>query len=248
MLTTFAAIAAVGLAFVIGSFLLGQLDGGDSGDDVGGDGGDAHGDAHGDGDAGDGHDHSHDHHHGHGTAGDPHAHHHAPSPLPLFSPTALAALLIGTGLGGAAGIEWLGLGDLLAWAAALPAGIGGWVGMAALSRAIVSLGGGGRSVNRRAFVGEEAEVTVTIPAAGLGEIVFTSQGERHSGPARDESARTWPLGSRVMVQRVDDEGIFVVGAPLDEVLESGSAGVEPESDPDEVRRRREAAAREEGAR
>ena len=220
-MTPFILAAVVGITWVLGSFVLGQL--GADGDGDGGHGGgsdghaasgpaDAHGDVHGDADGdahGDaehgGHDHTHPHH---GFLAD----------LPLFTPTAFAFLLIGFGLAGTTGVEWLGLAGGSLWALALLSGTLGWGAAAKGMQVLQRLGDGGRSVVAARFRGEEAAVLVGVPDGGRGEISFESQGEFHAGPARAAPGESYRPGDRVTIVGLDPDGCFVVGPTLAALL------------------------------
>jgi membrane protein implicated in regulation of membrane protease activity len=130
--------------------------------------------------------------------------------LDLFSPTAIAAYI--TGFGSAGLLLMHGLGVESPWVhVPLSIGAAGAFGASVLwGLARVRHHTEGNSKASLAdLVGTEVEVTVTIPAGGLGEVAFESGGSRLTQTARAEGAQTFKQGTTVQVAQVTEEGLLV---------------------------------------
>lgn len=66
-------------------------------------------------------------------------------------------------------------------------------------------------------IGHLAEVTVAIPADGLGEVVYVQGGTRLSSPASSENNESIEQGSMVEVRKVVDGTFFVARARKKEI-------------------------------
>ena len=218
----FAGIGLFGFLFVVLSFILGEF--GHMGDlghvdaggvDVG------HVDVAHDF-AGDGADHDGGHagaDHDAGHAGD--ADGDAPGP---FSTRVLSIFLTTFGLVSAAGKA---LGYQTTTSAAL-----GVVGGYALGWCIYKFTrllwaqGGSSQIHMRDLEGTVAEVTVAIPAGGIGQVACMLNDQRTHQIARCEADAEIPLGALVRITRTTPEGVFVEPAPA-----------APGESPDELRER-----------
>lgn len=58
------------------------------------------------------------------------------------------------------------------------------------------------TVRQIELVGTEAQVTITIPVDGLGEISFTAFGKKINAPARIEEHKPIPSGSVVVIDKI----------------------------------------------
>jgi hypothetical protein len=59
------------------------------------------------------------------------------------------------------------------------------------------------------MVGETAEVTVAIPATGIGEIAYVAMGSRNLSPAQTDGGEEIPRFSNVRITRVSGNIFFV---------------------------------------
>ena len=83
--------------------------------------------------------------------------------------------------------------------------------------------GRGRTLRHEPIAGMIGTLSAAIREQGVGEVVFSSNGVRHSIPARSErETDALPVGAEVMIVRWDDEGIARV-RPLEEIFEQSSA-------------------------
>jgi membrane protein implicated in regulation of membrane protease activity len=202
----FIAFAVLGCGYVVVSAFLGHL--GDFGHSGGDDSGGAHGDGHqADGGAEGGH-HAHAeavHGHyglesaGHGsasadTAGAASFH------FPFFSPLAVATLLAALGGYGLIAQHGFGASDAASILAAIPLAL---VTAYAVTYAGWKLAAGSRGssvIRLEQLRGAAAEVTVPIPAGGVGEAAaLLAGGHRFTAPAREAEGREVPRGTAVTV-------------------------------------------------
>ncbi len=139
----------------------------------------------------------------------------APHGLPLFNLTSLLAFLTWFGAAG-----WL-LNRLTAWpvpvilsVAVLIGGVGSAV-VAAFLRLVLA---GERTMDPAAYrlEGTIARVTVSIPAGGIGEIVFSKAGTRRGEAARSLGGGPVPRGTEVVV--VGYEGGVATVQPWSEFI------------------------------
>lgn len=182
----------VGLGWSVVNFLLGQAAGSD------------HGTVHTGGTFGAG-DASHD---GFGDAAGDHGG--EGLSLPLFSPTAIAGYLTGFGATGYGLVGGLGVTSPLVH---VPAALFGaaalgvfvsWVTVKVLAYGEIS-----STLAPAELAGHVGEITVTIPAGGVGEIAFLSGGRRNATAARAADDASIPRGTRVRIVRIEG-ATFVV--------------------------------------
>ncbi len=130
--------------------------------------------------------------------------------LPLFSPTAIAGYLTGfgaTGLGlhGGLGIESPLIHVPIALFGAAVLGVGvAWATVKILAYGEISSAEGPAELAGRA-----GEITVTVPAGGVGEIAYLAGGRRNAGAARSASGREIPRGARVRIVRLEGATFLV---------------------------------------
>jgi membrane protein implicated in regulation of membrane protease activity len=129
--------------------------------------------------------------------------------LGLISPLAIACFLAGFGLAGliaAYSAPWLGSLTLV------PATAGGY-GFAAAMKAYF------RWIIKTSFVsthatnidlpGQLAEVNIPIPAGRVGEVTYVVKAKRLSSSAKSEGGCDLKKGTRVMITRVDNHMLYV---------------------------------------
>lgn len=129
--------------------------------------------------------------HGLGQAGGPHG-------LPLFSLSSVLASLTWFGAAGYLLLRFGGWPLILALPAALLAGAAGWLLMALF---LARVQAGERAMDPRDYRldGTVARVSVSIPAEGVGEIVFSKAGGRRSEAARGLGGQPVPRGAEVLI-------------------------------------------------
>jgi membrane protein implicated in regulation of membrane protease activity len=190
METVFLACFAFGALFTLVSVVLG----------VGG-----HGAAH----VGHGHGIGHIGHanvgHPHADVGHPHTDvgHPQAGSLPLLSVSSLVGALTWFG---AAGYLLLRLGDLALPAVVLGALLAGGVGWYLIARFLGLVLSGEREMDPDDYrlEGTVGQVTVSIPAGGTGEVVFSKAGSRRSEAARALGGEPIPRGSEVVITTYSD--------------------------------------------
>lgn len=176
----------LGVTFVGLSALLGQLGGGDHGG---------------------GHDAGHDVGHDAGDHGD------GGVQLPIFSPTVLAIFVGMFGAGGLFFLKVLGITNPavhvpLSLAVSATSGLStAWMMMRLIRYAET-----GAVASHAQLVGQEAEITISIRGAELGEIGYEAGGTRQTILARSAAGQTFQQGDRVQVLEVTD-GVARVGPP-----------------------------------
>ncbi len=195
--TTFIALAVLGGGYVLLSVLLGHAHFGDGG---------GHGAVHGHGGDHGGHHHSGDDasqvHYGAGGSGTASAGH-AAAPsfhFPFFSPLALATLFGAMGAWGLIAKHGFNASDPTSLVVAAPAAVvtaylvtyAGW--------RLVTGSTGSSQIRQADLVGAPAEVLTPIPKGGVGEVAAMVDGQRFSGPAREEGGREVPRGAQVTVK------------------------------------------------
>jgi membrane protein implicated in regulation of membrane protease activity len=135
--------------------------------------------------------------------------------LPLANVSSLLAFLTWFG---AAGFLLLRFGGWPVLVAVAGAGVAGVVGAILIALFMAKVLAGEQVLDPRDYriEGTIARVTITIPAGGVGEIVFTKAGSRRSEGARSLSGQPIPYGTEVVV--VDyDHGVAAV-QPWDEFV------------------------------
>jgi membrane protein implicated in regulation of membrane protease activity len=147
-------------------------------------------------------------HIGHGHAGAHIGHPHAESgdrfgSLPLLSVSSIVGALTWFG---AAGYLLLRLGDLALPAVVLGALLAGAVGWYLIARFLGLVLSGEREMDPADYrlEGTVGQVTVSIPAGGTGEVVFSKAGSRRSEAARAISGGPIPRGSEVVITTYAD--------------------------------------------
>lgn len=139
--------------------------------------------------------------------------------LPLLNVSSLLAFLTWFGAAGYVLLRFADWPLVAALAAAVVAGGGGALVIALFLAKVLS---GEREMDPREYrmEGTIARVTVTVPAAGAGEIVFSKGGSRRSEAARSLSGRPIPRETEVVVVEYE-HGVAAV-QPWDEFVSGGA--------------------------
>jgi len=161
--------------------------------------------------------------HGHGADHGAHASDHGDHPstlpllarLPLFNPSALLAFITCFGAAGYILTHFAGWPSLPATLVAFFPGLLGDVIIAAVIAKIIA----GETVMRPIdyeLQGTLGRVTISIPANGVGEVIFSKGGSRRSEAARSLGATAIPYDTEVVI--VDYERGVAVVVPYDEFV------------------------------
>jgi len=134
--------------------------------------------------------------------------------FPFFSPLAISTLLAAVGGYGLIALHGLRVSDGVSLLVAVPAAI---VTAYGITFAAWRLASGSRStsvIRAASMAGSPAEVTVPIPAGGVGEVIAMVDGQRFPAPAREVKGREVPRGTPVqVVQMVGPTLVVTVGGP-----------------------------------
>jgi membrane protein implicated in regulation of membrane protease activity len=137
------------------------------------------------------------------------------TPLPIFNISSLLAFATWFGAAGFVLTRFAGWPSLLALIPAVLMGAAGAVLIAAFIRKLVA----GEQVMRARdyrLEGTIGRVTVSIPAGGVGEVVFSQAGRRRSEAARSLSGRPIPRDTEVVI--LDYERGIAAVQPWDELV------------------------------
>jgi hypothetical protein len=133
--------------------------------------------------------------------------------FPFFSPLAVSTLLAAVGGYGLIALHGFHTSDPVSLLLALPAA---FVTAYGITYAAWRLASGSRSssvIRMASMAGSPAEVTVPIPAGGVGEVVAMVDGQRFPAPAREVSGREVARGLSVrVVEMVGPTLIVTVGS------------------------------------
>ena len=133
--------------------------------------------------------------------------------FPFFSPLAVSTLLAAVGGYGLIALHGLHVGDGMSLLVAVPAAFATAYG---ITYAAWRLASGSRStsvIRAASMAGSPAEVTVPIPAGGVGEVIAMVDGQRFPAPAREVNGREVLRGTPVqVVQMVGPTLVVTVGA------------------------------------
>jgi membrane protein implicated in regulation of membrane protease activity len=210
METVFLGCLVFGVLFTVASVVIGLAGSTGHGVDVGHDG---HGAP--DGHPGNGHGHAA----AHSVHQDGHSDH-SHGRLPLFNLSALLAFLTWFGAAGYVLLRFAGWPLATALPAAVAAGVAGWLLIAFFLARVLA---GEREMDPREYrlAGTIARVTVSIPADGAGEIVFTKAGVRRSEAARSLHGLPIPRDTEVLI--VDYARGIASVQPWDEMVAGRSS-------------------------
>jgi membrane protein implicated in regulation of membrane protease activity len=127
-----------------------------------------------------------------------------PSPVSLFNLMAFLTCFGAVGYILRTSIDlWWPLSLLLALVAGTAAAWGTWL---FLARVLIP---GAKAVSADEIIGKVGTITVELPAGGIGEIVYTLGGARHSDGARSLDGAAIPHGTEVVITRFE-KGIAYV--------------------------------------
>jgi hypothetical protein len=142
--------------------------------------------------------------------------------FPLFSPIVIACFVTAFGGGGIIGLKLFPFAPILSLPVALGTGvvIGLLVGLLVLK--IYKHIQTNAVTTAKSIIGTVAEVSESIPAAGVGEITFSGKGSRISGPARSEENIDIKRHAMVTITRMVG-GLYYVREHVDEKLRNVQA-------------------------
>jgi len=119
--------------------------------------------------------------------------------FPLFSPLALATMVTAIGGWGLIAKAALHAGDGASLVLALPAAVLTAYGVTWVGWRLVSGSRASSVIYLEALTGEVAEVTVPIPAGGVGEALAVTDGQRYAAPAREVHGSAVARGETVTI-------------------------------------------------
>jgi membrane protein implicated in regulation of membrane protease activity len=201
----FLACFGFGALFTVGSLLLGMADGfGNGVFHMGG-----HGGAH-----------AHAGHAGGHASQDQHGILHAAHSLPLLNPSSALGFLTWFG---AAGYLLLRYAEWAVWAVLLGALVAGAISWYLIARFLGLILAGEREMDPADYrlVGTVGRITVSVPAAGTGEVIFSKAGARRSEAARSLGGRPIARGTEVVITQYRDG--FAIVEPWEEFVAAESA-------------------------
>jgi membrane protein implicated in regulation of membrane protease activity len=126
-----------------------------------------------------------------------------------ISGTTVATFITGFGGGGVIAHYWLRWPLLGSLAVAIGSGIVVAAAAYAILDFIFKETQAGSEFAVGETVGREAEVIVTIPAGGVGEVAYIMRGQREQSSARAIDAAVIPKGSAVVIERVSGPTAYV---------------------------------------
>jgi hypothetical protein len=119
--------------------------------------------------------------------------------FPFFSPLAISTLLASVGGYGLIALYGFHLGDGMSLLAALPAAIATAYAITYAGWRLATGSQASSVIRLSSLPGSLAEVSVPIPAGGVGEVVAMVAGERYAAPAREVNGREVARGTPVRV-------------------------------------------------
>jgi hypothetical protein len=119
--------------------------------------------------------------------------------FPFFSPLALATLVAAIGGYGLIAKFGLGVGDGASLALAVPAALLTAYGITYAGWRLVRASRASSVIHLDRLAGALAEVTVPIPAGGVGEAMTVAGGERYAAPAREVDGAPVERGTTVTI-------------------------------------------------
>jgi hypothetical protein len=137
--------------------------------------------------------------------------------FPLFSPIVIACFITAFGGGGIIGLKLFPFMVVLSVPVALGAGVAVGLLVGLIVKKLYKTLQTNAVTRAKNLVGTLAEVTEGIPAAGVGEITFSGEGSRLSGPARGEENKDIKRHAMVTITRVVG-GLYYVREHVDEKL------------------------------
>ena len=137
--------------------------------------------------------------------------------FPLFSPIVIACFVTAFGGGGIVGLKLFPFAPILSLPVALGTGVVVGLLVGLLVAKIFKVVQVNAVTTAKSIIGTIAEVSESIPAAGVGEITFTGKGSRISGPARSEENIDIKRHAMVTITRTVG-GLYYVREHVDEKL------------------------------
>lgn len=119
--------------------------------------------------------------------------------FPFFSPLAVSTLLASVGGYGLIALYGLHAGEGASLLIALPAACVTAYGITYAGWRLATGSRASSVIRMSSMAGSLAEVTVPIPAGGVGEAVAMVDGQRYAAPAREVNGRAVPRGTPVKV-------------------------------------------------
>ncbi|HEV3076503.1 MAG TPA: hypothetical protein VHB47_18915 [Thermoanaerobaculia bacterium] len=165
-----------------------------------------------------------------GVGGGGHGGVHAPAPaaasfhFPFFSPLALATLVAAIGGYGLIAKAALGAGDGASLAIAVPAAVLTAYGVTYVGWRLVSGSTSSSVIRLEDLAGGAAEVTVPIPAGGVGEAMAIAGGQRYAAPAREVAGLAVARGATVTIVAAGPTLVVRAGPSAPAAHADGSAG------------------------
>jgi hypothetical protein len=142
--------------------------------------------------------------------------------FPFFSPLALATVIAAIGGYGLIAKAALGAGDGASLAMAVPAAVLTAYGVTWVGWRLVSGSTSSSLIRLEDLAGAAAEVTVPIPAGGIGEAMAVAGGQRYAAPAREVNGLAVARGATVTI--VAAGTTLVVRAGPGDTGDAGGAG------------------------
>jgi hypothetical protein len=133
--------------------------------------------------------------------------------FPFFSPLALATLVAAIGGYGLIAKAALGAGDGASLAMAVPAAVLTAYGVTYVGWRLVRGSTSSSLIHLEELAGSAAEVTVPIPAGGVGEAVAIAGAQRFAAPAREVDGRAVARGVTVTIVAASGPTVVVRAAP-----------------------------------
>jgi len=144
--------------------------------------------------------------------------------FPFFSPLALATLVAAIGGYGLIAKAGLGAGDGASLAMAVPAAVLTAYGVTYVAWRLVSGSTSSSLIRLEDLAGAAAEVTVPIPAGGVGEAMATAGGQRYAAPAREVAGLAVARGATVTIVAAGPTLVVRAGPSAPAAPADGSAG------------------------
>jgi membrane protein implicated in regulation of membrane protease activity len=146
--------------------------------------------------------------------------------FPFFSPLAVSTLLAAVGGYGLIALHGFHTGDGASLLFALPAAFATAYGITYAAWKLASGSKGSNLIRLSRLAGAPAEVSVPIPAGGVGEAVALVDGQRYAAPARAADGREVPRGTPVRVVEMVGTTLVVSANPAVNPIsrERGSQG------------------------
>jgi len=133
--------------------------------------------------------------------------------FPFFSPLALATVVAAIGGYGLIAKAALGAGDGASLAMAVPAAVLTAYGVTYVGWRLVSGSTSSSMIRLEDLAGAAAEVTVPIPAGGVGEAMTVAGGQRYAAPAREAAGLAVPRGAAVTIVTAGPTLVVRAGPP-----------------------------------